>query len=81
MARFLDATGRPLIPDETDRVQPVVPVDTPEGKFSMPLVLLAGFQYEQFVKDVATAVVASLPKRGRPKTQSVEGVYIPPQNG
>jgi hypothetical protein len=52
--------GEALVTDQSDRISPVVAIDTPEGKFNVPVSVMATFQYNQLVQDIAEAVMKRL---------------------
>jgi hypothetical protein len=57
VAKLYSPAGGTLIPDPTERVTPVVAIDTQEGKFNVPVAVIATFQYAQLVEDIAAAVM------------------------
>ena len=54
------------IPLEEARQQPKMLVDTPEGKFCIPIVVLADFQFEELVNRIKQAVWGDLPPMAAP---------------
>lgn len=63
MAEIYGLDGRKLTgteADDTGRTQPMLKLDTEEGRFSIPVVMLAGMQYDALVRDIKGAVLEEL---------------------
>lgn len=45
---------------KVERIRPEIPMDTPEGQFIVPVVLVAQGQYQQLVNDIVQGVVDAL---------------------
>jgi len=73
MAKIYGLDGKEITSEPVvERIRPEIPMDTTEGHFLVPVVLLAAGQYASLVADVAKAVADIL------CPDTLEAAEIPP---
>ena len=58
MGKVVGLDGKPL--GEPERTEPKVAVDTPEGQWLIPVVVLMGGQYDTLKKEIAGDILAEV---------------------